>query len=82
MTRGVEQSRPREAILEECKALVEEGYREITLLGQNIDAWGRDMVPKQKFADLLTYCCEVPGIDRVRFATRQEDPNTSNDRTV
>jgi len=68
-TRGVEQSRPREAILQECETLVKEGYREITLLGQNIDAWGRDMEPKQKFADLLSVVCQVQGLERVRFAT-------------
>eukprot|EP00640_Fibrocapsa_japonica_P002716 CAMPEP_0113948280 /NCGR_PEP_ID=MMETSP1339-20121228/69586_1 /TAXON_ID=94617 /ORGANISM="Fibrocapsa japonica" /LENGTH=248 /DNA_ID=CAMNT_0000955285 /DNA_START=136 /DNA_END=879 /DNA_ORIENTATION=+ /assembly_acc=CAM_ASM_000762 len=45
------------------------GYREITLLGQNIDAYGRDMQPKQTFADLLHYVSDVPGIERIRFVT-------------
>ena len=54
-TRGVEQSRPRDSIRKEMMALAAQGYREVTLLGQNIDAWGRDMEPKQKFADLLEY---------------------------
>ncbi len=40
-TRGIEQSRTKEAIVKEIEALVKEGYQEITLLGQNIDAWGR-----------------------------------------
>jgi len=45
-----------ESILEECIDLIENrGYKEITLLGQNIDAYGRDMVPKRTFADLLHY---------------------------
>jgi len=43
-TRGVEQSRTRDAIVAEVKSLVENGYVEVTLLGQNIDSWGRDMV--------------------------------------
>lgn len=53
--RGVEQSRSMEAILKECIQLAASGYKEVTLLGQNIDAYGRDMVPKRTFADLLHY---------------------------
>lgn len=68
-TRGVEQSRPREAIVKECAALASEGYREVTLLGQNIDAWGRDMEPKGRFADLLRHVADVPGVERLRFVT-------------
>ena len=68
-TRGVEQSRTKEAVVEEMRVLAEAGYREVTLLGQNIDSWGRDMSPKQKFADLLRACGEVEGIDRVRYLT-------------
>jgi len=40
-TRGVEQSRTKESIVTEVEALAQQGYREVTLLGQNIDAWGR-----------------------------------------
>ena len=68
-TRGVEQSRTKEAIVSEVEALVAAGYREVTLLGQNIDSWGRDFSPKQRFADLLTAVGKVEGIDRVRFLT-------------
>ena len=68
-TRGVEQSRTKEAIVGEIAQLVLLGFREVTLLGQNVDSWGRDMSPKQKFADLLAAAAEVPGIDRVRFLT-------------
>jgi tRNA-2-methylthio-N6-dimethylallyladenosine synthase len=68
-TRGVEQSRPKEAVLAEVAALVAEGFREVTLLGQNVDAWGRDMTPKQLFADLLASVAKVPGLARVRFVT-------------
>eukprot|EP01031_Cornospumella_fuschlensis_P029006 gene29006-35011_t len=68
-TRGVEQSRTKDAIMEEVRALVQENYKEVTLLGQNIDAWGKDMNPKQRFADLLVAVAKVPGIQRVRFLT-------------
>lgn len=68
-TRGVEQSRPKEAVVAEVQALVKEGFKEVTLLGQNVDAWGRDMAPKQLFADLLAAVSQVPGLARVRFVT-------------
>ncbi|KAL3778777.1 hypothetical protein HJC23_002683 [Cyclotella cryptica] len=68
-TRGVEQSRPVESILEEVKELVDRGYKEVTLLGQNIDAYGRDMIPKRKFSDLLRTVGAVPGLERLRFVT-------------
>ena len=68
-TRGVEQSRTREAILGEVAELVAQGYGEVTLLGQNIDSWGRDFTPKQRFADLLEAVGRVPGLRRVRFLT-------------
>ena len=63
-TRGVEQSRTAESILEECKGLVQEGYKEVTLLGQNIDAYGRDLSPKRKFSDLLSMIGSIPGLER------------------
>mmetsp|Transcript_15808 Transcript_15808/g.32770 ORF Transcript_15808/g.32770 Transcript_15808/m.32770 type:complete len:632 (+) Transcript_15808:217-2112(+) len=68
-TRGVEQSRPLESIIQEIESLVEEGYKEVTLLGQNIDAYGRDMVPKKRFSDLLKNAGSVPGLKRLRFVT-------------
>lgn len=68
-TRGVEQSRPLESIVEEIESLVEQGYKEVTLLGQNIDAYGRDMVPKRRFSDLLNTAGSVPGLKRLRFVT-------------
>jgi tRNA-2-methylthio-N6-dimethylallyladenosine synthase len=68
-TRGVEQSRPRDTILAEIQQLVAAGYKEVTLLGQNIDSWGRDFTPKQRFADLLDAVGKVPGLQRVRFLT-------------
>jgi tRNA-2-methylthio-N6-dimethylallyladenosine synthase len=74
--RGVEQSRPPEAIRAEVEALGGQGYKEITLLGQNIDAYGRDLpgtTPEGRhqhtLTDLLYYIHDVPGIERIRFAT-------------
>jgi len=68
-TRGVEQSRPVEIIVQEVTELVSQGYKEVTLLGQNIDAYGRDMIPKRKFSDLLRTVGSVPGLKRLRFVT-------------
>jgi tRNA-2-methylthio-N6-dimethylallyladenosine synthase len=66
---GVEQSRPVESIVQEVTDLVRDGYQEVTLLGQNIDAYGRDMVPKRKFSDLIRIVGNVPGLKRLRFVT-------------
>ena len=74
--RGLEQSRTKEAIRNEMVALGEQGYTEVTLLGQNIDAYGRDLpgiTPEGRrentLTDLLYYVHDVPGIERIRFAT-------------
>ncbi|MBD2119666.1 tRNA (N6-isopentenyl adenosine(37)-C2)-methylthiotransferase MiaB [Trichocoleus sp. FACHB-262] len=74
--RGVEQSRTPEAIRAEIEELGRQGYREITLLGQNIDAYGRDLpgvTPEGRhqhtLTDLLYYVHDVPSIERIRFAT-------------
>ncbi len=74
--RGTEQSRTPEAIKAEIEELGKQGYKEITLLGQNIDAYGRDLpgsTPegrhKHTLTDLLYYVHDVPGIERIRFAT-------------
>lgn len=74
--RGVEQSRTPEAIRVEMEELGRLGYKEITLLGQNIDAYGRDLpgsTPEGRhqntLTDLLYYVHDVPGIERLRFAT-------------
>ncbi|YAF96341.1 MAG: tRNA (N6-isopentenyl adenosine(37)-C2)-methylthiotransferase MiaB [Nodularia sp. CChRGM 3473] len=74
--RGVEQSRTPEAIRAEMVELGRQGYKEVTLLGQNIDAFGRDLpgaTPEGRhlhtFTDLLYYVHDVPGIERLRFAT-------------
>ncbi len=74
--RGTEQSRTPDAIRAELIELGRQGYKEVTLLGQNIDAYGRDL-PGSKpdgrhlhtFTDLLYHVHDVPGIERLRFAT-------------
>jgi tRNA-2-methylthio-N6-dimethylallyladenosine synthase len=74
--RGREQSRLPQAIRLEMEGLAAQGFREITLLGQNIDAYGRDLpgiTPEGRRAhtltDLLHHVHEVEGIERLRFAT-------------
>jgi tRNA-2-methylthio-N6-dimethylallyladenosine synthase len=74
--RGVEQSRTPESIHAEIEGLAAQGYKEITLLGQNIDAYGRDLpgvTPQGRhlhtLTDLLYYIHDIDGIDRIRFAT-------------
>ena len=74
--RGIEQSRTPEAIKAEMVQLGQLGYKEVTLLGQNIDAYGRDLPGvtasgrhQHTLTDLLYYIHDVPGIERLRFAT-------------
>ncbi len=74
--RGKEQSRAPEAIKQEISILALNGYKEVTLLGQNIDAYGRDLPGFTKegrrehtLTDLLYYIHDVKGIERIRFAT-------------
>jgi tRNA-2-methylthio-N6-dimethylallyladenosine synthase len=74
--RGVEQSRPPEAIRAEMEELGRQGFKEVTLLGQNIDAYGRDLPGatvdgrhQHTLTDLLYWVHDVPGIERIRFAT-------------
>jgi tRNA-2-methylthio-N6-dimethylallyladenosine synthase len=67
--RGLEQSRSMDAVRAELVAIAEQGFREVVLLGQNVDAYGRDLYPKQTFAGLLRFIHDVPGIERIRFTT-------------
>lgn len=74
--RGVEQSRTPEAIKAEMVEIAKQGYKEVTLLGQNIDAYGRDLPGttesgrhQHTLTDLLYYVHDVEGIERIRFAT-------------
>src|SRR5262245_8069062 len=69
--RGREQSRRPGEIVAEVSALAADGVREITLLGQNVNSYGRDLLPEVKtgFAELLGACDAVDGIDRIRFTS-------------
>ena len=67
-TRGKQRSRMPEDILDEVRELANEGYREITLLGQNVNAYGKDLETGYTMADLLEETAKI-GIDRVRFVT-------------
>ena len=67
--RGREKSRRPESILAEIKALVSEGYREITLLGQNVNSYGKDLPEGTDFASLLAMVNDVEGVWRIRFMT-------------
>lgn len=69
VVRPVEQSRTIDAIVQEIKRIAQDGIREVVLLGQNIDAYGRDMSPKRTFAQLLRHVHDVDGIQRIRFTT-------------
>lgn len=69
-TRGREVSRPPESIEEECKRLAGLGYKEITLLGQNVNSYGKDQASWNcLFHDLLYRLDKIPGIERIRFLT-------------
>jgi len=67
--RGRERSRKAEDILKEVRALVAEGYKDITLLGQNVNSYGKDLEEKIDFADLLRQVNAIPGDFLIRFMT-------------
>ena len=68
-TRGRERSRLSHDILSEIKLLIEDGVKEITLLGQNVNSYGNDLGEHVTFAQLLREIDALPGIGRVRFMT-------------
>ena len=78
-TRGRERSRKMEEVLEEVKSLKEQGYMEITLLGQNVNAYGKDLNLGYDFATLLENVAKI-GIPRIRFVTSH--PWNFTDRMV
>ena len=79
-TRGTERSRAPEDIIEEVKHLKNEGYKEVTLLGQNVNAYGRDFkATPYSFANLLEELA-LTGIDRIRFQTSH--PNDFDEASV
>jgi tRNA-2-methylthio-N6-dimethylallyladenosine synthase len=72
-TRGAERSRPIAEIVSEVESLVDQGVKEITLLGQIVNLYGRHEFPavggRSPFAQLLHAVCAVPGVERVRFTS-------------
>jgi tRNA-2-methylthio-N6-dimethylallyladenosine synthase len=65
--RGIEKDRSAKDILNEVRALVDQGVIEITLLGQNVNAYGVDFGDRSAFANLLKDCGQINGLERVRF---------------
>src|SRR5579859_62130 len=70
-TRGREVSRPPGELVEEVRRLTEDGVREVTLLGQNVNSYGRDLARDQRvsFAQLLAMIDEIDGIERIRYTS-------------
>jgi tRNA-2-methylthio-N6-dimethylallyladenosine synthase len=78
--RGVERSRPVGDIVAEIRSLAKQGVKEITLLGQIVDRYGKDIPDGPKLADLLRIIHEVEGIERIRFLTSH--PNYFDDDLI
>jgi tRNA-2-methylthio-N6-dimethylallyladenosine synthase len=74
-TRGPERSRPADEIVREVQGLAENGYKEVTLLGQTVNSYGRGT--ETEFPDLLRRLHEIPGILRIRFFTSHPTDLTS-----
>ena len=67
--RGRERSREKQVIIDEARELIAQGYKEITLLGQNVNSYGKDLQPRVTFAELLRSIAELDGDFRIRFMT-------------
>jgi tRNA-2-methylthio-N6-dimethylallyladenosine synthase len=78
--RGIERSRPIGEIAAEVRALAEQGVREVTLLGQIIDRYGKDIPDGPNLADLMRLLHEIDGIQRIRFLTSH--PNWMSDELL
>ena len=76
--RGRERSRRPEEIVAEAEALVRDGYKDITLLGQNVNSYGKDLGCGADFADILRMVDAIPGKFRIRFMTSH--PKDATDR--
>jgi len=81
-TRGAEWSRPVKAVLEEARSLADRGVRELTLLGQNVNAYDGEGADGKPFtlAKLVYALAEIPGIDRIRYTTSH--PNDMSDDLI
>ncbi len=79
-TRGRERSRPVGDIYKEVQGLARDGYKEITLLGQNVNSYGKNLNENIDFPDLLKVLHEIPGIERIRFVTSH--PKDLSDKLI
>jgi tRNA-2-methylthio-N6-dimethylallyladenosine synthase len=68
-TRGREVSRPEGELVAEARAMAADGVRELTLLGQNVNSYGRDLPGRPTFAGLLAAIDDIDGIDRIRYTS-------------
>jgi tRNA-2-methylthio-N6-dimethylallyladenosine synthase len=68
-TRGREVSRPLDELVSEVAGLAADGVREITLLGQNVNSYGRSLRPRSSFAELLYALDGIPGLERLRYTS-------------
>jgi len=68
-TRGRERSRTPEDVVKEVRFLADRGFKEVVLLGQNVNSYGKNLEKKVDFADLLYQVNEIDGIQRIRFTT-------------
>jgi len=78
--RGREISRPIVDVVDEVRSMIERGAKEVTLLGQNVDSYGHDLLEKPDLADLLTTLNDVDGLQRIRFLTSH--PKDMSDRLI
>lgn len=78
--RGRERSRPLLDIVDECGSLVKQGVKEVTLLGQRVNAYGRDFKDGTDLADLLVLVNGIPGLARLRFLTSY--PKDMSDKLI
>lgn len=78
--RGRERSRSPEKIVDEIGNLVQEGYKEIMLLGQNVNSYGKDLETKIDFSDLLIEINQINGIERIRYMTSH--PKDFSDKLI
>ena len=67
--RGRERSRSKESIKKEIERAVADGFKEFTLLGQNVNSYGKDQGDSHSFADLLKECNDIVGVERIRYMT-------------
>ncbi|MBI4379068.1 MAG: tRNA (N6-isopentenyl adenosine(37)-C2)-methylthiotransferase MiaB, partial [Nitrospinae bacterium] len=79
-TRGRERSRDEKSILSEIRDLTELGFKEVTLLGQNVNSYGRDRDNGIDFPDLLSMIDKIDGIERIRFVTSH--PKDISDKLI